>query len=185
MVFLLNGLGYPRLRGSKAACSVAVLVAALSACASEPRQVRVDMFEMPDQPVRATSTAEWAELERVMAPYVAQARASYPDVRARFLAGLPSDQELLVVARLRDSANRVEQVFVSVDMIQHGSVTGHIAGEVQTVTGYANGDWYILPEAEIVDWVIIHSVHSGGSEEGNVVGKFLDEYQKAKGATRQ
>ena len=33
----------------------------------------------------------------------------------------------------------------------------------------------MFPESELVDWVI---THPDGIEEGNVVGKFLDEWQK-------
>lgn len=45
------------------------------------------------------------------------------------------------------------------------------------VTGYKRGDPHDLPEAEIVDWLISRP---DGSEEGNVVGKFLDEWQKTR-----
>ena len=159
-----------------------MLLVMFSACASGVQQAQVDVFRIPDQPVQATNTSEWAELERVMAPYVAQARASYHEVRIRYLAGLPPGQSLYVVARLRDAAHRVEQAFISVEMIQNGFVTGRIASDIQTVRGYANGDWYALPETDIVDWVILHS---DGSEEGNVVGKFLDEYHKPDKATQR
>ena len=39
------------------------------------------------------------------------------------------------------------------------------------------GDPYTFPEGELVDWLI---THPDGSEEGNVVGKFLDEWQKTR-----
>ena len=40
------------------------------------------------------------------------------------------------------------------------------------MAGYKAGDSYTLSERDIVDWVI---VRPDGSEEGNVVGKFVEE----------
>ena len=48
--------------------------------------------------------------------------------------------------------------------------TGTIA-----IKRFKNGDPYSCPESELMDWVI---THPDGTEEGNVVGKFLDEWQK-------
>ena len=38
--------------------------------------------------------------ERAIAPYVAQARATYPQAKQRFLAGLPRGQSFFLTARL-------------------------------------------------------------------------------------
>ena len=43
----------------------------------------------------------------------------------------------------------------------------------QVVSGYAYKQPYSFPESELVDWLI---AKPDGSEEGNVVGKFLDTY---------
>jgi hypothetical protein len=44
-----------------------------------------------------------------------------------------------------------------------------------TVDGYKRGDAYQFPESALTNWAIRKP---DGSEEGNVVGKFLDECQK-------
>ena len=54
------------------------------------------------------------------------------------------------------------------------SEPGRIDSDVRAVSGYKAGDSYTLPEKDLIDWVI---VRPDGSEEGNVVGKFLDTWR--------
>ena len=68
-------------------------------------------------------------------------------------------------------------MFVSVAGIKDDGITGRIASDIVGVKGFKNGDPYTVPEVELVDWLI---AHPDGSEEGNVVGKFLDEWQKTQ-----
>lgn len=124
-----------------------------------------------DDPVQASTSVERENLEREIAPYIAQARKSYPDAKKRYLAGLPRGQRFSVVTKLH-SPGREEAVFVTVTAIKGDQVTGHIDSEVRGVVGYKAGDSYTLSERDIADWVI---VRPDGSEEGNVIGKFLDE----------
>ena len=70
-----------------------------------------------------------------------------------------------------------EQVFVAVDSIRDGRITGRIATDDLTVVGYKKGDTYSFPESDLIDWLI---THPDGTEEGNVVGKFLDEWGKTR-----
>ena len=56
----------------------------------------------------------------------------------------------------------------------NGTVSGVISTAIYAVAGYRNGQPYSFPESELVDWLISKP---DGSEEGNVVGKFLDTYQ--------
>lgn len=123
-----------------------------------------------DEAVRASTSSEQEELERAIAPYSEQARKSYSDAKKRFLAGLPSGHQLAVLTKLH-SPGRTEAVFVKVTGIAGDQITGRI-DNVQGMAGYKAGDAYTLSERDIVDWVI---VHPDGSEEGNLVGKFLDE----------
>lgn len=124
-----------------------------------------------DEPVQASTSSEREELERAIAPYIEQARKSYPDAKKRYLAGLPPKTRFSVVTKLH-SPGGVEAVFVTVTGIKGDQVTGHIDSDVRGVGGYKAGDSYTLSERDIVDWVIIRP---DGSEEGNLVGKFLDE----------
>ena len=124
-----------------------------------------------DEPVQASTSAERDELERAIAPYIEQARKSYPDAKKRYLAGLPPGHRFSIVTKLH-SPGGVEAVFVTVAGIKGDQVTGHIASAVRGVAGYKAGDSYTLSERDIVDWVI---VRPDGSEEGNLVGKFVEE----------
>ena len=111
---------------------------------------------------------------RVLEPYVRQARATYPSAKQRFLAGLPPRHTFFVTARLTDSLNHHEQVFLAVDSIVGERIAGRIASEIAVVRGFRRGDAYAIRDADLVDWLI---AKPDGSEEGNVVGKFVDTYQ--------
>jgi uncharacterized protein YegJ (DUF2314 family) len=124
-----------------------------------------------DEPVQASTRAEREKLEREIAPYIQQAKKSYPDAKKRYLAGLPRGHRFAVVTKLHSPGGE-EAVFVTVTGIKGDQVTGHIDSDVRGVVGYKAGDSYTLSERDIADWVI---VRPDGSEEGNLIGKFLDE----------
>jgi hypothetical protein len=128
-----------------------------------------------DMPVDARSAKEVEEYNKAVAPYIEKARKTYPDAKKRYAAGLPDGQHFFAVAKLKDKEGRVEQVFISVARIEGDKITGRIANTILVVQGFKEGDVYTFPEGELVDWLI---THPDGKEEGNVVGKFLDEWQK-------
>jgi hypothetical protein len=116
--------------------------------------------------------------EHAIAPYVAKARATYPAAKRRFLAGLPRGYLFAVMVRLHgvDHAKKEVQqadVFVEVHGIKDGKIYGRINSPVPMV-GHKRGDLISFPESEIINWVI---ERPDGSEEGNIVGKFLDHYK--------
>jgi hypothetical protein len=113
-------------------------------------------------------------MHQAMAPYVAQARASYPAARDRFLAGPPGGNTFFVTTRLHDAEGREEQVFVAVDSIMDAKIAGRIWSPIQLVRGYRFQQPYTFPESELLDWMF---ARPDGTEEGNVVGKFLDTYK--------
>jgi hypothetical protein len=123
-----------------------------------------------DNPVRAESAAR---MEKAIAPYVAQAKASYPQAKQRFLAGLPRGHSFFLTTRLSDRKGNVEQVFVAVQSIRNGVVAGKIWSDIELVEGFRRGDVYSFQEAAMIDWLI---TKPDGTEEGNFVGKFLDTY---------
>ena len=125
-----------------------------------------------DQP-RGIPPAEIAKLEIAIAPYIANARETYPAARSRFLKGLPPDQRFFIVTRIYDSQGRWEQVFVRVQSIHDGLVTGLVASQLNLVKKPQTGESYTFKESDLIDWVISRR---DGTEEGNVVGKFLDTY---------
>lgn len=129
----------------------------------------------PEDRPFGTTADETQKLDEAIKPYVEKARKTYPDARQRFLAGLPPKHTFYVTTRIYDREGHFEQVFITVREIKDGVIKGIIASEVEFITGYKAGDSYSFPEAKLIDWTI---VKPDGSEEGNFVGKFLDEYQK-------
>jgi hypothetical protein len=86
---------------------------------------------------------------------------------------------LLLTQAVIDSLKRFEQVFVAVDSIRQnargtGEILGRIWSEITVVTGYRLRQRYAFPETELIDWLIIRP---DGSEEGNVIRKFMDCWQ--------
>jgi hypothetical protein len=126
-----------------------------------------------DKPVRTNGQAEMEAMERAIAPYSEQDLKLYPDAKRRFLAGLPPGYRFHVVTELH-SPGQVETVFVLVLRIAGDQITGRIASDILGVSGYKAGDTYTLSERDLIDWVI---TRPDGSEEGNLVGKFLDTWQ--------
>jgi len=149
----------------------ALLLAALPAFAFAPT---VSKDAPPDKSVRAESQEQLEKMHKATAPYVKQAKKTYPAAKERFLKGLPAGEAFFITTRLHDEQGHEEQVFVAVVSIEDGTVSGVISSAIYAVAGYRNGQPYTFPESELVDWLISKP---DGSEEGNVVGKFLDTYQ--------
>ena len=127
-----------------------------------------------DQPKKITQKQQLARLDDAIAPYVSAAKKTYPDARARFNSGLPRGEHLYVTTRLIDSNGVFEQAFIQVKTIADGQIAGTIATRLTIVTEFKAGQSYTLPEKDLLDWLISKP---DGSEEGNVVGKFLDTYR--------
>jgi len=122
----------------------------------------------PDKP---QAIADATAYEAKIAPYVAQARKTYPQAKRRFLRGLPRGYVFFVTTRLRDPKEHWEQAFIRVRRIQGDLITGVISTQLSVVDGYRMGQVYSFREAELLDWTI---ANPDGTEEGNVVGKFMD-----------
>jgi uncharacterized protein YegJ (DUF2314 family) len=130
-----------------------------------------------DRPTEVTSRAKAREIEAAIAPYIEKARQTYPDAKRRYLETLPAGHRFFAVTRLRDGANREEQVFVAVTGITNGRIFGWIASDIQAVSKFRKGNSHSFAESELVDWLI---TRPDGTEEGNLVGKFFDTYQGAR-----
>ena len=126
-----------------------------------------------DKPLPLTAAQE-AAVEKATAPYIKTARETYPAARAKFLAGLPQGETFYVVTRLSDPDGHSEQVFIRVRAIEGDSITGIISSPLQLIRNRSAGQSYTFSEADLLDWLI---AKPDGSEEGNVVGKFLDTYK--------
>jgi len=116
-----------------------------------------------------------AVLDSLITPYVATARRTYPDAKARFLKGLPSSEKFFVTTRVFDKQGNFQQIFVEVTGISKNQVNGRVASSNGQTPGLAAGDPFTCPESDVLDWSI---VKADGSQEGNVVGKFLAAVQE-------
>jgi hypothetical protein len=128
----------------------------------------------PDKPLSLTSEARLAAYDQAIAPYVAQARATYPEAKKRFLAGLAPGYRFSVRVPLIDPDGKREDSFVAVERISDGKITGTITSQLALVSHYKTGQRITVSELKIDNWVI---VRPDGTEEGNPVGKFLDTYK--------
>jgi uncharacterized protein YegJ (DUF2314 family) len=80
----------------------------------------------------------------------------------------------LVTIDLQEN-NINENAFMDVRKISDGKVTAVLATELIRVKSYQFGKLYVFPESEVVDWTI---TSPDGKEEGNFVGKCMDEYYR-------
>ncbi|HEV7475840.1 MAG TPA: DUF2314 domain-containing protein [Pyrinomonadaceae bacterium] len=142
--------------------------------AQEPDKLPALAPDAPADKAQLLKSNQEKAFDAAIKPYVEQARKTYPDAKQRFLAGLPPKHSFFVTVRLHDSADRWEQVFIAVKEIKDGMITGLIANDIETVSGYAKRDKYSFPESELLDWTMSKP---DGTEDGNFVGKFLDTYK--------
>lgn len=150
-----------------------LVVITLFACSATAQDPQLSPNAPQDRPVTAGAD-RLAAFEAAIAPHVAEAKRTYPDAKRKFLAGLPKGQSFFITTRLHDDTGAFEQVFIAVHSIESGEVRGKVWSEINTVRGYRFGDEHRFPETDMIDWLI---THPDGSEEGNVVGKFLDSYR--------
>ncbi len=112
------------------------------------------------------------ELTEALKPLIVQARATLPDAKKRYLAGLPSGHFMSVTTGLTDKNGHHEQVFVTIDSWTGDVVNGRLANDV-SLEGYKRGQALKVNEIDMLDWTI---VNPKGEEEGNVLGKFIDKW---------
>lgn len=98
-------------------------------------------------------------------------RATWPDAKARYLAGLPPKHAFFVTYQLEDRKGNVERVFVAVHEIAEGVVHGRIWNDITLVEGFEFRQEISFPESDVLDWTI---ARPDGTEEGNFIGKYVD-----------
>jgi uncharacterized protein YegJ (DUF2314 family) len=126
----------------------------------------------------ATVQLDSVKYDRIIAPYVAKARATYPAAKKRFFAGLPPNWHFEVWVRLyqNDRAGKhvaAEDCFLQVERIQEGRVWGVLMNQPLLVRDFTRGERVTAPETEVRNWMF---VRPDGTEEGNIVGKFLEKH---------
>ena len=126
----------------------------------------------PDQPV----DTHVREMDRQIAPAVKQARATLPQTKRRYLAGLPAGTTLYVTTRISDTdGDPQEQVFVKVTQWRGTVIKGVLDNDLQAVKTFRRGETVTVQEAAVLDWTINGP---GGRQEGNYVGKLLQASAK-------
>jgi hypothetical protein len=143
----------------------------LAACAGD---VQGKETEMSDYKGPQDKPREWGRdfAERMRQPYIEEAKRTYPQARARFQSGLPAGHRFFVTIDIHEN-NIHENAFMAVRKILDGKVTAVLATKLIKVKSYQYGKLYVFPESEVFDWTI---TSPDGKEEGNFVGRFLDEY---------
>lgn len=126
-----------------------------------------------DRPVKVTDQATKNKLEEALKPIIEQSRKSLPEAKERYLKGLHPDETLFVTTRLTDPDGQFEQVFVKVNDWKDDLVQGKLSSSVSLKT-HKQGDPLEVKEADIIDWTISHP---DGTEEGNALGKFIDNWK--------
>ena len=127
-----------------------------------------------DKPVEAKSDKQVKSFEEAIAPYLKKAKETLPDAKKRYLKGLPKGEHFFVTTRLYAPDGKFEQVFVKVTSRKKEEIKGLLASDVASIPNHKRGETITCREADVLDWLISKP---DGSEEGNVVGKFLDTYQ--------
>ena len=141
---------------------------------NRPRWAQLSADAPSDRPFTVNADRQKA-YEQAIAPYVEKAKQTWPDAKRRYLAGLPPGHVFFVTARLLGAEGRSETAFIRVQSIKEGVISGVISTELQLIPTHKTGDSYSFREDDLVDWMV---ARPDGSEEGNVVGKFLDTYQR-------
>lgn len=124
----------------------------------------------PDRPVSDTQ-AQLACFDSLIAPYVAKGKAGYPAAKARFVAGLPPRHLFYVTIRFKDAEGHQEIGFIKVARMAGDTVFGNLASTLTVVRGVPPNALWRVQDQSVLDWLISRP---DGTEEGNVVGTFLD-----------
>jgi len=137
-------------------------------CLAEPALETVLNRTVGDDETTPSDT----DIEQRFLTYLAQARETFPKVRARFTAGLPSCAILLVIRRPPSDVPgnpwaEEPEAFV-VEEFSGPQVTGHewSGSERPDPTPYR----LTFPESEVVDWLL---AMPDGTIEGNWMAKSL------------
>ena len=153
----------------------ASLLLGLGCSVSAPKSLPAPQAAPKDAGFATYADSQTSCVQRLIAPYVAQARATYPDARRKFAAGLPTGFHFALTTQVHDDSGHFEQVFIRVDSIVNARVFGIINNDIYVVRQYRAYMPYAFTEDALLDWTITDP--SGVEVEGNFVGRYLDKFQ--------
>lgn len=119
------------------------------------------------------------EMSKLIAPYIEKARATFPEVKKKYIAGdyVREKRQLDVQIELTDKNGDREMVFIVVTQCLGNRFQGIIVNDIQLLKEYKNGDTLSFSQDQVKNWVV---VDSKGNEEGNFVGKAIDAFISKK-----
>jgi len=110
-----------------------------------------------------------------LADPVREALRTLPQVKKRFLAGLPEGDQFLLAVRVVATDTSFRQASARV-LGWHGSTVQALL--LPAGTGPGEPVPVSFPETAVVDWTLLRA---SGREEGNYVGRFLDTAHQMEG----
>ena len=115
------------------------------------------------------------EMSKLIAPYIEKARATFPEVKKKYIAGdyVREKRQLDVQIELTDKNGDREMVFIVVTQCLGNRFQGIIVNDIQLLKEYKNGDTLSFSQDQVKNWVV---VDSKGNEEGNFVGKAIEAF---------
>lgn len=115
------------------------------------------------------------EMSKLIAPYIEKARATFPEVKKKYIAGdyVRENRQLDVQIELTDKNGNREMVFIVVTQCLGNRFQGIIVNDIQLLKEYKNGDTLSFSQDQVKNWVV---VDSKGNEEGNFVGKAIEAF---------
>ena len=115
------------------------------------------------------------EMSKLIAPYIEKARATFPEVKKKYIAGdyVRENRQLDVQIELTDKNGNREMVFIVVTQCLGNRFQGVIVNDIQLLKEYKNGDTLSFSQDQVKNWVV---VDSKGNEEGNFVGKAIEAF---------
>ena len=119
------------------------------------------------------------ELQKFINPYMERAKATFPAVKQKYIAGdyVRENRSMYVQIDVKAKDGTKEMAFIKVIKCVGSHFQGILSNTMYYVKEYKNGDTLSFSENQIVNWVV---VDAEGKEEGNYVGKAIDAYLSQK-----
>ena len=150
---------------------IIILIYFVLSCSGKRNNAPLSKNAPTDRPHKVNNIEQLEQYEKLIEPYVNQAKETLPKTKEKFVNGLNEGESFFLVTRIYDTEGNFEQIFVRVTDWKDDTIKGTIANDLNTVKGFKYGQLIEFPERDILDWLI---ALPDGSEEGNFVGKFLD-----------
>ncbi len=126
---------------------------------------------VPDEVIEVRPVFLKPATDRELQAAIDKARKTLPTAKERFIKGFPPGQIMQVTTLLTDDFNNKERVFIKVNGWEQNKVSGKLSSTPHFIEGFHIGQDITVTENLIIDWTI---THPNGSEEGNFVGKVLN-----------